>query len=918
MNQITLMSIVLFLSLSTTIIIVSSTKQKYPSVSSAWCLPGYSQTPTDASTILIAKNASQVDNWEISHADMSYGGDYGPIRNKRIVSIGYMYNQVLSYDPGQMEMDLRLRTLNENVDYEDFHLHFTKDTQYIVADTSKGSWTSFYGNPWTFGYTNGPNHAGFSVYVGTPWNINPWQYSKSGGAVFLLSFEKFYSITLSIDSTKVVCSYCTLMVEYVSSVTLPRRRASEWSVLNTVVDRTNGLRQSGAISWIPPTNWQIATLSDGSGVSYGGGQFFGNSLMSNGGVAYAVRLTWRNGTGLGPILNDVKMNQWIIVNKNQTKNQTIPGWDAANDRNGDGYIDDFEYKSLINPSATARMRHESRVIPLGQMWSQKSSFCRTNLWNPIIRRYIADWLTSAWKKSGQQGAYNDDALSMLGPGQFTIRYGGNLAEFPSAPVQSNEAVIPYRNQFVLLLAEISNRSASNYISGNIGGVNVFLSNSTRMLLNGFGIFLQEAYLTAGIGLTGYFGIQKMWDTAAYAALGKRSLIQGQVWNGAAQLLSKASRTNWERDLGTLLALFYIINVPNSTAFHAWGNGWNYGSGNTQTYNYYKVGVPMNIAYQPTAMMSIDIGSPITSTSDLSPLLKNTLNNREFMSYEMTTVHPPNGYTVIGDTTSSILQHPEISPTGKLKVIPSLVYYLSRRVDHPQIPHTPLSCVLAREYTKGLILYRTDVYGASKAFLLSNITVRLPIWPDAVYRRVYYNGSLGPIASSVTLGGYEGAIFLKIQLTSDPTASPSTTPSAPPLSFSPSRPSRAPVSARPTVFPSLSPSVHPSSKPSLKPSSTPTKQPTSLPSRGPSFSPSSRPSYSPTRRPLTVAPSSLPITKTPTSKPSKVPSQRPTTRPSSNKPTSRPTSPTSRPQSSSPTNKPSSKFPTSRPATKKLV
>ena len=40
----------------------------------------------------------------------------------------------------------------------------------------------------------------------------------------------------------------------------------------------------GTIRWKPPLNWLIATLNDGSGVSYGGGQSFGNSLLSKGGV----------------------------------------------------------------------------------------------------------------------------------------------------------------------------------------------------------------------------------------------------------------------------------------------------------------------------------------------------------------------------------------------------------------------------------------------------------------------------------------------------------------------------------------------------------------------------------------------------------------------------------------------------------
>jgi len=38
----------------------------------------------------------------------------------------------------------------------------------------------------------------------------------------------------------------------------------------------------------------------------------------------------------------------------------VPGWDPANDRNGDGYVDDAEFANLANPSATARRRPSRR------------------------------------------------------------------------------------------------------------------------------------------------------------------------------------------------------------------------------------------------------------------------------------------------------------------------------------------------------------------------------------------------------------------------------------------------------------------------------------------------------------------------------------------------------------------------------
>ena len=121
----------------------------------------------------------------------------------------------------------------------------------------------------------------------------------------------------------------------------------------------------------------------------------------------------------------------------------------------------------------------------------------------------------------------------------------------------------------------------------------------------------------------------------------------------------------------------------------------------------------------------------------------------------------------------------------------------------------MSCVLAREYTKGLIIYRTNVYGGgdvydgSAKFLLTNVTVQLPVIPGFFYRRVLYNGSLSGPVRTVTIGGYEGMVFVSVPSTSAPSSPPTRTPSASPTWTSTSPPSVVSSSA-PSVFPSQSP------------------------------------------------------------------------------------------------------------------
>jgi hypothetical protein len=236
------------------------------------------------------------------------------------------------------------------------------------------------------------------------------------------------------------------------------------------------------------------------------------------------------------------------------------------------------------------MRPEARVISL------LNSGSRVNVWNSFIPTYLADYIIDDWDKRGLQGAYNDDLLKMLGPNDFPITRGGHLIEY-NGLVNSTDAFNAYQVGFAAILAAIGAKSKSKYITGNISGVNIFGSVNFQALLSVLSFFLREQYLTAGLGLTGASGLQKIWDNFAYAALGKKSLIQGQLWDGAIFLADKTKRSNWERDIGTLLAVYYLMNVPGYTSYQSWGNSYVYGSSNTATYNYYKAGVPMNMAYQ---------------------------------------------------------------------------------------------------------------------------------------------------------------------------------------------------------------------------------------------------------------------------------------------------------------------------------
>jgi hypothetical protein len=103
-----------------------------------------------------------------------------------------------------------------------------------------------------------------------------------------------------------------------------------------------------------------------------------------------------------------------------------------------------------------------------------------------------------------------------------------------------------------------------------------------------------------MGLTGYAGIARMWDTFVFAAYEKRMLLQVLIRDGRTTRISYRERWCWEDDTMSGVAQYFLLFVPNVTYLNVWGNGFSYGSGNTVAgVSWFESGVPMNAAYQPS-------------------------------------------------------------------------------------------------------------------------------------------------------------------------------------------------------------------------------------------------------------------------------------------------------------------------------
>ena len=440
----------------------------------------------------------------------------------------------------------------------------------------------------------------------------------------------------------------------------------------------------------------------------------------------------------------------------------IVGWDPANDRNGDGYVDDSEFANLANPNATARMRWMSRVTKGGESWAEFQSVNRPNLWNPNYTQALLAQVIPGMASKGLRGYSNDDAAALLQYNNFPVLQGGYIWERQGGPVgRDQQMLVDYRDAFLGVHLAFRNAGV-DWVGTNISNINYWESSFLRPYIGVFNMFMCEDMVWDGVSYasTGLSIARKAWQLSGYARAGMLLLVMGQKnrfggvindWGG--------TRQAWEYATMSQLAQYYLIQIPDKMVFQFWNATFWYGSRLTEQstgsgwYAYWKAGVPTNMAYPPLKVAQVDIGEP---------------SNRIPSNYEP--LHYLEGsysFTVVGRSTDSYVTLPS---QGNLRVdvYPTYIFYLWRSPNsYYVVPH---EAVLAREYTKGLVLYRAPAgpfpgnmtrqqYVAPQ----NAITVQLP----DVYRRVNYDGTLGPPVTEISIQGYEGIVLVKAAAASQP-------------------------------------------------------------------------------------------------------------------------------------------------------
>jgi hypothetical protein len=274
----------------------------------------------------------------------------------------------------------------------------------------------------------------WGVYRGgsSPTNLTKNAHAKNGRVPFAASNDSlsigypdpFREINVELASP--AGGGWKALLEYPTAVD-GSRRPTEWAALATVGDTTNGLTQSGQVTFDPPAGWKTASV---------------------GGSAQLYYVRFRTTEG-GSVPEAASILGRDFVNARGTTAGVVPAFDAQADRNQDGYLDDAEY-ARRKPGKDARFLYESRM---GNEGYGQMRFC-TNPSSPGFRRWAADFCVQLLAKHS------------LGGGLFMDNSSGRP---PVKPAAVSESLTSYSADYGMMLQTISKTIAPRWVLANTAG-----------------------------------------------------------------------------------------------------------------------------------------------------------------------------------------------------------------------------------------------------------------------------------------------------------------------------------------------------------------------------------------------------------------------------------------------------------------
>ena len=401
---------------------------------------------------------------------------------------------------------------------------------------------------------------------------------SNGGTLALGYLEKFRE--LNVDIATAPQGNWSGAWEYVSAVDAAGN-PTRWTTLRTLSDGTAGLRRDGRITFDPPRDWVAASVGGSARLFY-------------------VRLK-ASGIGTAPTVN-------TILGRDYTANQTIPAFDAAADRDGDGYLSDTEY-ARRQSGFDARFAYESRVF----YPNYGPHRLATNVSDPAFRGWAADYhartLAAQPHADGffvdnsigrlildpstireSLDTYSDDYGSLLGGIEQQLRRGGHwliantaggngtsdpvfkngvsaLEEFALRPLSANHvqyddlaATLKYRR-------ELANGRAYEILDSLPG--NGFDADDPRLQLATLAMYYTVAdpdlsFLMVNGGNEPASAWQRHWIEAATYNVGKPKATQSLVATGTDPANSSLVYKVYGREYDNALVLYKPLSYTRGT------------------------------------------------------------------------------------------------------------------------------------------------------------------------------------------------------------------------------------------------------------------------------------------------------------------------------------------------------------------
>nr|WP_086939015.1 hypothetical protein [Thaumasiovibrio occultus] len=627
--------------------------------------------------------ASEVRQWEADNSDIVFGSVGRPQLNRANQALGYMYAHKLDCFPNAEEAPLYRAIWQQGLHPEGLFLHFAEDTRLRVETLTEPERALLEGKPLHVMQQHGQvlQTARFPLQV------------RRGDALLVVSAQPFVMINAP-NADK--------MTVTVASADEPAALIADWSEMEGQALTEARWQPSEPLTPVLP---RTRTYHFNTG----------HAALSADLPVYLLRLTWSEPVVVDKIALDYGPR---LLGDDEVM---IPGWNAKADTNQDGYIDDDEWLTQRGqPLANARYASQARVIPFGHVWAG-SCWIRTDQTNAALNPLRQQWYWRSWQRQGMSGAYNDDMAKLLGENMFSLQTGGQISEIPAVRVGSDTASRHYALGLAAFLTSLKSaasdkeRDAPYRIAANISELNLWRYPAwPTELRDTIDVVLREHYLFGAMGLQ---ALQLRWEHFALSAMGKQSLVMTTTRFGRSGV-EPGSVQAWQQDIATGLALYYLFHLPNQTYYHSWNQTFYYGSGPTDTENWYQAGQVKNQVYRPEGMLQHELGAPQAALGQPVPWL--IKDEQEAMAV------------------LSLLQQ-----------MPADWFYLP-------VKGAGAYQAIGRAYAHGLVVYvAKSSWARPEDYHDAPLEIELP----KAYQQVNWEGTLQPAATTVTLAPYSGAVLL---------------------------------------------------------------------------------------------------------------------------------------------------------------